>query len=416
MRHFFASRRRPAAALAVRLFAAFAAWLVVQLTAPLAAAQVSLTGAPIHSGMNHPNNANQLMISRVDCQSKTTFTFAVKGLAAQKTLSVWATSQGGDCTQSAQRNPGATQTCYEVKAAYIPTAPPSDSLVLTSDAIVNGNGEGGAGGVSNCSDTTAGDAPRKLVLFFLIDEASGNVTDKTTYNIDFDLRGPPAPTSLAPSTFDESTLLVKYCTPAGTTDVAGYKIYCDATGASGVASSSADPVCSTTNTTTAATTTTTTTTGTTSGGGSDATTSGGGGASASSASSSVASSSTGGSTDTCTSSAFVAGMDPSGLVECASVPGITSIEAQAPGFDVGVLGAVAIAAYDNVGNVGKLSNIVCATPEEVTDFFEAYKAAGGQAGGGCYCHLGRGEVSSLGLLAFALGLAGLVWRRKRGAR
>jgi len=395
----------------MRLLVALGAWLVVAILATRAEAQVSLTGAPIHSGMNHPNNVNQLMISQLDCQQKTTFTFAVKGLAAQKTLSVWATSQGGDCTQSAQRNPGATQTCYEVKAAFIPTAPPSESLVITSDAIVNGNGKGGAGGVMSCVDSTAGDAPRKLVLYFLIDEASGNVTNRSTYDIDFDLRGPQPPSSLAPSTFDESTLLVKFCPPIGTTDVAGYKVFCDASGASGTGSSADDPVCSTTSTTTATTATST------SAGGSGDATSGGGGATAASSSSSVAStSSSGGGVSTCASTKFTSGGSASGLVECASVAGISTVEAKAPGFSVGVLSAVAMAAYDNVGNIGALSSVVCAKPQPVTDFFESYNSAGGKGGNGFYCQAGPGPGSPLGGLAFGLTLAAIVLRRHRGDR
>jgi hypothetical protein len=379
-----------------------------------AAAQVSLNGAPLHSGMNHPNNASPLMVSQADCNAQTTFTFAVTGLAAQKTLSVWASSQGGDCTQQTQRNPGSTQTCYQVLAPFIPNTPPSASVVLTSTAIVGGSGGSGAGGVTGCSDTTAGDAPRKLVLYFLIDEATGNVTDSTKYDIDFDLRGPPPPTNLAPSTFNESSLLVKFCSPPGTTDVAGYKLYCDPSGATGTVSSSTDPNCTLTTTSTTAATTTST-----SGAGGSSSTSGVGGSStdAASSSSSVASSSaSGGGTSTCTTSAFKSGTTPTGLVECASVNGITAVEAEAPGFTVGKLGAVAIAAFDNVGNVGVLSTIVCGQTEEVTDFFEGYRSAGGTGGNGCYCHAGRGDVSRLGALAFVLGVALMTLRRNRGVR
>jgi len=370
-----------------------------------ATAQVQLNGAPLHSGMNHPNNANPLMISQADCNAQTTFTFAVTGLTVQKTLSVWASSQGGDCTQQTARNPGSTQTCYQVLAPFIPTTPPSASVALTSASVVGGSGGGGAGGVMGCSDSTAGDAPRKLVLFFLIDEASGNVTDSVKYDIDFDLRGPPPPVSLAPSTFNESTLLVKFCTPPGTTDVAGYKIYCDPTNASGSISSSADPVCS--DNTSAVTTSAATTTSGAGGSSSDA---------AASSSSSVASSTSSGGGATCATTSFSAGQKTTGLVECATVNGLTAIEAEADGFTIGKLGAVAIAAFDNVGNVGVLSAVVCGQTEEVTDFFEAYRTAGGTGGNGCYCRAGHGEVSRLGALAFALGVALLGWRRNRGVR
>jgi hypothetical protein len=42
----------------------------------------------------------------------------------------------------------------------------------------------------------------------------------------------------------------------------------------------------------------------------------------------------------------------------------------------------AVAAVDQVGNVGVLSQNTCGTPINVTDFFELYKDAGGRAGGG----------------------------------
>jgi hypothetical protein len=389
-------------------------------------AQVALNGAPIHSGANHPNNASLLTVSQADCLQQTTFTFAVTGLTAQKTLSLWASAQGGDCTQSAQRNPGSTQTCYQVKAAYIPTLPPSDSVVVTAAALVNGIAGTGASGVANCIDSTAGDAPRKLVLYFLLDEASGNVTDSVTYDITFDLRGPPAPLNLAPSTFDDTTLLVKFCTPPGTTDVAGYYVYCDASGASGTVSSSANPVCSSTDTTTSTTVsstaeTTSASSSTSGAGGSTASASSGGGttavSSSESASSASSSSSSTGGTSTCTSSKFTAGLVPSGLVECKALSGITSISAEAPGFTVGVLGAVAIAGYDNVGNVGPLSTVVCGQTEAVTDFFEKYREVGGAGGNGCYCTFGRDEASPLGAFAFLTGvLAVAARRRQRGAK
>lgn len=62
--------------------------------------------------------------------------------------------------------------------------------------------------------------------------------------------------------------------------------------------------------------------------------------------------------------------------------------------------AVAVAATDRFGNVGVLSDVLCETPEETTDFWEGYRGAGGEAGGG-YC-----TTSSVGLPAGSI--AGLV--------
>jgi hypothetical protein len=75
---------------------------------------------------------------------------------------------------------------------------------------------------------------------------------------------------------------------------------------------------------------------------------------------------------------------------------------------------VAVAAVDGVGNIGPLS-LQCGNPVELQDFWYAYLAAGGQAGGG-YCSAeGVGVpagTSGLGLLAVASVVALLRKRRK----
>jgi len=86
----------------------------------------------------------------------------------------------------------------------------------------------------------------------------------------------------------------------------------------------------------------------------------------------------------------------------------------------GRLYAVAVAGIDAVGNHGPLSNIVCATPEEVTDFFEDYRASGGKGGGG-FCSVIPGlakvrENAGFAAALVLLGLAGYGRRRtRRGA-
>lgn len=77
--------------------------------------------------------------------------------------------------------------------------------------------------------------------------------------------------------------------------------------------------------------------------------------------------------------------------------------------------AVAVAATDQFGNVGVLSSVLCETPEETTDFWEGYRSAGGQAGGG-YCAatavgLPAGSVAALGIVC-AIALSSLRRRMK----
>jgi hypothetical protein len=73
--------------------------------------------------------------------------------------------------------------------------------------------------------------------------------------------------------------------------------------------------------------------------------------------------------------------------------------------------ACGVAALDESSNVGVLSELRCETPIEVTDYFEAYRRAGGTAGGG-YCSFGQQPSGSWSLL----GLAGLALAARRFRR
>jgi hypothetical protein len=75
--------------------------------------------------------------------------------------------------------------------------------------------------------------------------------------------------------------------------------------------------------------------------------------------------------------------------------------------------AVAVAATDAYGNVGVLSGTQCMTPEETTDFWEAYRAAGGTAGGGfCATSSVGAPAGSVVLLALIVAIAGSSIRRR----
>ena len=77
--------------------------------------------------------------------------------------------------------------------------------------------------------------------------------------------------------------------------------------------------------------------------------------------------------------------------------------------------AIGVAAYDNLGNVGPLSTMICVTPGPIDDFFSVYRDAGGKAGG---CELSTGSATPSGDsegagLLVGLGALGLIVVRRQ---
>jgi hypothetical protein len=77
----------------------------------------------------------------------------------------------------------------------------------------------------------------------------------------------------------------------------------------------------------------------------------------------------------------------------------------------GVSYACGVSGFDSKGNVGELSELRCATPEPVTDFFEAYDRAGGNGGGG-FCSFGAPRGTQ-GFVAAGIVAALLAFRHRR---
>lgn len=116
----------------------------------------------------------------------------------------------------------------------------------------------------------------------------------------------------------------------------------------------------------------------------------------------------------CETSVLVPGeVAPAAVKDCGSTSATAKTSGQTDDeLTNGVWYAVAVAAEDKIGNVGVLSNISCAQPQEVTGYFEAYRAAGGQAGGG-FCSFAPARRGALPLLgALALGLVAFARRRR----
>jgi hypothetical protein len=78
----------------------------------------------------------------------------------------------------------------------------------------------------------------------------------------------------------------------------------------------------------------------------------------------------------------------------------------------------AVAAVDNLGNVGAIGDLQCGTPGPIADFFWNYTHDGGLAGGG-FCALeGVGMPAGSACMAVGMGLIGVGFarRRRRGLR
>lgn len=120
-----------------------------------------------------------------------------------------------------------------------------------------------------------------------------------------------------------------------------------------------------------------------------------------------------GTVEDCSAAALVPGEDPVEKYACGSMnaKGVSTFTTDSS-LGNGVPYAVAVASEDDVGNVGKLSEIACGIPKEVTGFYEAYRAAGGEAGGG-FCTFAPARRGAAALtVALLLGFAAFARRRR----
>jgi hypothetical protein len=80
-------------------------------------------------------------------------------------------------------------------------------------------------------------------------------------------------------------------------------------------------------------------------------------------------------------------------VVCGTESSHTARRGYALGLVNGSEYAIAVAAVDQLGNPGELSNVACGVPEPVTGFYEEYKGEGGTGGGGFCGFSALGQTS-----------------------
>jgi len=117
-------------------------------------------------------------------------------------------------------------------------------------------------------------------------------------------------------------------------------------------------------------------------------------------------------TPNCTSGALIEGTLADPAYECGSAS-LSATAANATGLTNGISYNVGVAAIDTYENIGKLSTLTCQVPQPVDGFFKAYRAAGGEGGGG-FCSFSRkgGPAPLIALLGLA---SCLVLRRRRAS-
>ena len=386
------------------------------------------------------------LINRQDCLDDAYATFSVKILNAVGNFEVWS---GENCDMVANRSPTATgsvKTCVKVFSASYSE---KSAAIHVRDMVNAYTSTTFPADVTAC-DSMPGFGAISRSLFFLVvnpSDFSSLVNAVPPWKFQFDVTPPAAPSGVTAQPGD-NTLVTSFTAPTNETNLLRYHFYCaeaaqvantggtagtDTGGTAGTdaASTAGTDTGGTAGTDAASTAGTDTggTAGTDTGGtaGTDAVSTGGtAGTDTGGSAGSAGTAGTAGSAGTssvavdpsCTSKLLVPGQPaeprPAGVIDCGTIPatGATGGESS-PSLENGLLRyAIAVATEDEVGNIGPLSNLACGTPKDVTGFYEAYRRAGGEGGGG-YCTFAparRGELA--GIIPLALGACALLRRRR----
>ena len=431
----------------------------VSVVAPTRTATLRTTTTKVH------------WISHQDCVDdiQITFTPVVSAPSTSKVMSAFVSNSVDDCLQNATRND--LTRCKHLPVTSGTESMGSPNITFKASKLAE------LMGITKCGDevadgaTSTATAPRSLKFYFMLSPPQQDLiqgTDNFAIFADsgIDLWGPPAPSGLTVESGDEA-LAIKFIDGSNDdSDRLGYHVYVD-DGTLTVDGGTALPS-STTSAAAGSGTSTSVTSSTSasgSGGAGGAGGAGGSGGATSSASSSTASSSassasstsasgttsagsttagSGATTGTTTGSAMSTGVTSGGNTDAcnASTAVATCVPASAAlvageipaagttiNIDTGNTGAVgnlqngkayviALAAYDDVGNIGKLSEPKCGTPAPVDSILRVYRCKGGFTESGCgLCSVGGDRGGSFAALVSAgLVVAGFAARRTRRPR
>lgn len=379
---------------------------------------VQATSLPRVNAKNEPVpkralNLNPEGVSYQDCKDDQRIVYALQmsGFEVNANVEAWASVSGASCEQQTSRV-GPTAVCWKL-AASIPLST-INNVYLPVRTIMSGAGPGGATAL-DASENICGqvDLTTIVVQFLYFKPGQPAVPAvKVPSEIRVDTVGPPAVnvTGILPG---NGRVVVQFAAVGTNSDAGG-----TGSSAGGVVEQAEIRVyCAPAETTSASPGTTTTVCNEVDASDPDAapedagctevTTDGGASAAAA-----------------CGSSAFV-GADGQPVTpdaefdakyRCGRIIGPTGSSAAGETLNGqplqnGTTYAVAVARTDGFGNGGALSEVLCETPEETTDFWAGYRNANGQ-GGGCATAGGGGSVAGAAITAFVVLAAG----RRRRAR
>ncbi|MCL2448825.1 MAG: hypothetical protein FWD17_07760 [Polyangiaceae bacterium] len=391
-----------------------------------------------------PQNLTPLGINFNDCNQDMELEFrALVTLNAGDTVQVWATTSA-DCSQATSRGSGSVATCWRLNAglgALVLTNREEPFRVRVQDIIggqttVGQNPNTPVSVGSEACTLQSSFAATNFNVYIMAMQPDGLTVDGSfwNYSLPVDVVGPPPPSPGTPGIGD--TLLLTSWTPNSDSDTGGYDVFVDPPPGTEVtpdASADATTLAQTTLVCPEAGSTSATPAGTLEDASDDAealdasatgemaacqfvTTPPPNGANActstvlASASTTVDSGITNTTPTTMTlddgavvtsetgtggftniDCSFLVGThcpagQPAYTATNQTVAGETSGNYIVKGLLNGVNYNISVAAVDNFGNIGPLSPQVCQVPQPVTDFFDAYRGAGGLAGGG-FCSI-----------------------------
>jgi hypothetical protein len=336
-------------------------------------------------------------ISKDDCDGKRVFAYPVQiGSASPSDVHVWVSAQT-DCSTAANRTMVGT-TCVPLGNAFDMNG---QVPILASDIVTAVLGSDGCNAASSLAGSTD---PVGLTLYFMIlpgDSGDAATNDVATFaGTEIDLWGPPAITGMTVAGGDGELIVNLPANPDLNTQ--GYYIFCYPWTGATAGSSSSSSSSSTSNSSSSSSSSSSGTGGAGTGGaGTGGAGTGGAGTGGAGGMGTASTPCPGGvvvpPADLTLTSPYLCG---SRVSSTETLVNVTSVGAMSLQNDFTYF--VAVAAYDEVDNLGPVSSpFVCGQTQPVDSFYKAYCTDGGSDCGGC----GIGDVGGRGPLWPALGAA-----------